>query len=84
MYRRLYQDGVVIVEDFFDPNPTNAAGVPSSFRPVLFICTEEQAEYVTKAGISRDVIFDGVLRSSITAGYDTIIDVQEAKKNLKK
>ena len=105
MYRRLYQDGVVIVEDFFDPLPSNAAALPSSVpsnaaalpalvpsnaaalpsscRPALFTCTEEQAEYVTKAGIRRDVIFDGVVRSCITQGYDTIIGVQDAKKKSK-
>jgi hypothetical protein len=73
----------VIVEDFFDPLPSSAAALPSSCRPALFTCTEEQAEYVTRAGISRDVIFDGVVRSCITAGYDTIIGVQEAKKKSK-
>jgi hypothetical protein len=74
----------VIIEDFFDPYPSNAAVLPSSCRPALFACTDEQTEWVTKAGISRDVIFDGVLRSSTTAGYDTIIGVQEAKNNRKK
>lgn len=59
--------------------------VPStSHPPALFTSTQEQADWATKAGISRDVIFDGVLRSTVTAGYDTIMAVQAAKTKSQK
>ncbi len=74
----------MIIDDFCDPYPGNPAVQSSSCPPALFACTEEQADWVTKAGVSRDVIFDGVVRSSTIAGYDTIIGVQDAKKNQKK
>ena len=55
----------------------------TSYPPALFSCTEEQADWVSRAGVSRDVIFDGVFRSSVSAGYDTIIVAQDAKKKAK-
>jgi hypothetical protein len=74
---------VVIVEDFFDADP-NVPDVTSDTYPrALFKCTVEQANWISKSGVSRDVIFDGVLRSSSSAGYDTIWGVQEAKRKTK-
>jgi hypothetical protein len=35
-------------------------------------CSLQQATWITKANRSRDIIYDGVKRSSLTAGYDTI------------
>ena len=79
VYRRLYEDGVCIVADFFDdPEGTAKADYP---RP-LFTCAEEQATFITKPGISREIIFDGVRRSSTSCGYDT--DIVDDKKNVPK
>ena len=70
----------MIIEDFFNEDPSTAADASTSYPPPLFTCTEEQADWATRAGISRDVIFDGVLRSCVSAGYDTTHGAQEAKK----
>jgi hypothetical protein len=79
VYRRLYEHGICIVEDFFnDPNETTKADYP----PPLFSCAEAQATYITKPGISRETIFDGVKRSMTSCGHDT--DVVEEKKPQKK
>ena len=80
VYRRLYEDGVCIVEDFFD-DPTEQ-GI-AKYPPPLFECPGEQAIFITKPGISREIIFDGVRRSSTTCGYDTHI-VEEKKNNTKR
>ena len=80
VYRRLYEDGVCIVEDFFDyPTEQGIAKYP----PPLFKCPDEQAIFITKPGISREIIFDGVRRSSTSCGYDTHI-VEEKKNNTKR
>jgi hypothetical protein len=80
VYRRLYEDGVCIVEDFFDyPTEQGIAKYP----PPLFKCPDEQAIFITKPGISREIIFDGVRRSSTTCGYDTHI-VEDKKNNTKR
>ena len=79
MYRRLYEDGVCIVADFFDDTDGTAkAGYP---RP-LFACAEDQATFITKPCISREIIFDGVTRSSTSCGYDT--EIVDDKKNVPK
>jgi hypothetical protein len=79
VFRKLYEDGVCIVEDFFDdPNETGKANYP---RP-LFQCPEEQATFITKPGISRENIFDGVRRSCTTCGFDT--DIIDDKKKIPK
>ena len=82
-YRRLYLHGVVIIEDFFDADPYIPAVASTSYPPALFSCTEEQADWVSRAGVSRDVIFDGVFRSSVSGGYDSIIVAQDRKKKSK-
>ena len=79
-YRKLYEEGVCIVEDFFeDPDQVSA---PDSMYPApLFACTKDQANYITNKGISRDAIFDGVLRSTYHGGYTTnIVPVKVNKK----
>jgi hypothetical protein len=53
------------------------------YPPPLFACTREQANYVTKIGISRDAIFDGVVRSTYLGGYAThIAPVKSNKKKI--
>jgi hypothetical protein len=49
----------------------------------LFKCTTAQTNWVCKAGVSRDVIFDSVKRSDVTAGYDTIHVSQDPKTKSK-
>jgi hypothetical protein len=72
VYQRLYEDGVCIVEDFFeDPTDTGSAN-DESYPKALFKCSQAQATWITKANRSRDIIYDGVKRSSVSAGYDTI------------
>ena len=81
VYRRLYEDGVCIVEDFFDDPEATAK---ENYPPPLFECSEEQATFVTKSGISREIIFDGVKRSCTTCGYDTdILDDNKKDRRLK-
>jgi hypothetical protein len=72
VYRKLYEQGVCIVEDFFnDPNDGQHHDV--HYPPPLFECSEEQATFVTKQGISRQRCFDGVKRSCTTCAYDTLL-----------
>ncbi len=72
MYQRLYEDGVCIVQDFFDsPNDVDTAN-DDSYPKALFKCSPAQATWITKANRSRDIIYDGVTRSSVSAGYDTM------------
>ncbi len=81
-YRKLYEEGVWIVENLFDP-PDQESAPDSMYPPPLFACTREQANYVTKIGISRDAIFDGVVRSTYHGGYAThIIPVKSNKKKI--
>lgn len=81
MYRRLYEDGVCIVEDFFDdPKEKGHADYP----PPLFECQDEQATFITKRGISRDIIFDGVRRSCTTYGYEPEFAEEIHKNNKRK
>jgi hypothetical protein len=63
VYRKLYEEGVCIVEDFFE-DPAQEADLDSDYPPPLFACTDAQANYVTRPGISRDAIFDGARRST--------------------
>ncbi len=61
-----------IVEDFFDsPNDVNTAS-EDSYPKALFKCSTAQATWITKANRSRDIIYDGVRRSYVTTGYDTV------------
>ena len=61
-----------IVDDFFnDPNDPKHHDV--NYPPPLFECSEEQATFVTRQGISRQRCFDGVRRSSTSCEYDTYI-----------
>ena len=68
-YRRLYEDGICIVEDFFDP--------PNDSTHPLFTCPVAQAQYVTRANVGREIIFDGVVRSTVKCCYDTHIDTSK-------
>ena len=76
-YRRLYEDGVVIVDDFFDDPSEATDGSQKDYPKALFKCTPSQATYVTKAGVSRDVVYDAVIRSAVTAGYDSVFGKQD-------
>ena len=78
MYRNLYEDGVCIIEDFFNDISTDNSNDPTYPEP-LFTCSEAQQKFITKRGISRDTIFDGVKRSTMTCGYDTL-HPKETKK----
>jgi len=73
---------VCIVHDFFDA--ADAISAPNSrYPPPLFQCTKDQANYVTKVGVSRDAIFDGVVRSTGHGGYAThIVPVKLHKKKI--
>jgi hypothetical protein len=74
----LYEDDVCIVEDFFDdPMQTALQNYPQS----LFSCSETQQQFITEKGISRDTIFDGAKRSTVTCGYDTLHPVEKKKGN---
>jgi hypothetical protein len=79
----LYLDGVVIVDDFFDDPAEVVDGRGDMYPTPLFKCTTAQTNWVCKAGVSRDVIFDSVIRSSVTAGYDTIHISQDPKTKSK-
>jgi hypothetical protein len=78
VYRKLYEDGVVIVEDFFD-NELTAQQQDPHYPESLFTCSEGQQTFISKRGIDRDTIFDGVKRSTYTCGYDTVHSVEKAK-----
>jgi hypothetical protein len=70
------------VEDFFE-TVDNEADQDASYPAPLFACTDAQAAYVTRAGVSREIIFDGVLRSTFTCGYDThIVPSKPMKKKI--
>ncbi len=77
VYRKLYEDGVCIVDDFLN-DPNDAKHHDVNYPRPLFECSEGQATFVTRQGISRQRCFDGVRRSSTTCGYDT--HVVEDKK----
>ena len=79
VYQRLYEDGVVIVEDFFDVVGGNAVPTPLYPTP-LFTCTKSQYSFVTKARVNRATIFDGVIRSTEKCRYSTHI-IQKPKTN---
>ncbi len=58
--------------DFFDD--VNAKELNTPLYPQqLFSCSEAQANYVTKSRVSRDNIYDGVVRSQVTCMYKTHI-----------
>jgi hypothetical protein len=79
--RKLYEEGVCIVEDFFD-DPHSIQSGAQNYPPPLFTCSTTQAQFITKSGISRETIFDGVKRSTHTCGYDTHIEEPpKTKKN---
>ncbi len=82
-YRRLYEDGICIVEDFFDPPNGPTDREDPNYPDPLFTCTTAQAQFVTKANVGRDIIFDGVLRSTVTCGYDTHIDASKTQPKKK-
>ncbi len=70
------------MEDFFE-NGDNEADQDASYPAPLFARTDAQAAYVTRASISREIIFDGVLRSTFTCGYDThIVSSKPIKKKI--
>jgi hypothetical protein len=78
----LYEEGVCIVEDFFGDTTDSPNNDPHYPKP-LFACTDAQSEFITKKGVSRETIFDGVLRSNQTCGYHTHFD-EEKKINRNK
>ena len=77
----MYEDGICIVEDFFDPPNENRAQMDPNYPEPLFTCPVAQAQFVTRANVGREIIFDGVYRSTVSCGYDTHI---EAIKNIVK
>jgi hypothetical protein len=78
----LYEEGVCIVEDFFE-TCDEEKNVDPGYPAPLFACTDAQANYVTRAGVSREIIFDGVIRSTVTCGYDThIVPAKTSKKKI--
>jgi hypothetical protein len=79
VYRKLYEEGVCIIWDFFD-DPTNECNMDTNYPPPLFACSDAQANYITRAGISRETIFDGVKRSNVTCGYDTHLVTSKPNK----
>jgi hypothetical protein len=76
-YRRLYEDGICIVEDFFDPPNESPDREDPNYPDPLFTCPAAQEQFVTRANVGREIIFDGVLRSNVTCGYDTHIDTEK-------
>ena len=82
MYEKLYEDGICIVEDWFD-DPKEDEERESNYPKPLFSCNMAQATYITRTGVSRDFIFDGVLRSQNSCGYDTFLE-EKSKKNVPK
>ncbi len=82
MYQKLGDDGIVIVEDFFD-DPTQPQERDESYPKPLFSCSTTQANFITKTVVSRGFIFDGVYRSQESLGYDTYIQEPEKKKGSK-
>jgi hypothetical protein len=78
----LYEEGVCIVEDFFD-DPNNIPGNSPDYPPPLFACADAQAQFITQKNVNRETIFDGVRRSNYTCGYQTHF-VEEKKVNKQK
>jgi hypothetical protein len=76
VYQRLYEDGIVIVTDFFDNVEKQDAARPH-YPTQLFTCTDAQAKFITKSRVSRDTVFDGIVRSQETCSYKTHIEVQQ-------
>jgi hypothetical protein len=74
VYKRLYEDGVVIVTDFFDDGKSDENPLPA-YPSQLFTCAGTQASFITKSRVSRDTVFDGIVRSQETCGYKTHIEV---------
>ena len=74
---------MVIVDDFFDDPAEVVEGRGEGYPKPLFQCTTTQTNWVCKAGVSRDIIFDSVSRSSVSAGYDTIHGTQDYKTRSK-
>jgi hypothetical protein len=68
----LYEDGVCIIEDFFDDPSDTATVNDDSYPKALFKCSLQQATWILKSNRSRDIIYDGVKRSAFSGGYDTI------------
>ena len=54
-----------------------------SYPTPLFACTDAQAQFITKKGVSGETIFDGVRRSNETCGYHTHFE-EEKKINRNK
>ncbi len=69
------------MEDFFDPPNESTAQKDPNYPDPLFTCPVAQAQYVTRANVGREIIFDGVYRSTVSCGYDTHIEA--AKKTVK-
>jgi hypothetical protein len=80
VYRRLYEDGVCIVEDFFD-DALQTSLQDENYPKALFSCSPTQQEFITKKNVSRDTIFDGVKRSTVTCGYDNFHPEEKKKGN---
>jgi hypothetical protein len=83
-YRMLYEDGICIVDDFFDPPNHTPDREDPNYPDELFSCSAAQSQFVTRANVGREIIFDGVLRSTVSCGYDTYIDASKttAKKKV--
>ena len=76
-------DGVVIIDDFFDDNTSATSTSKARHSKPLFTCPPGQSTYISQAKRSRDVVYDGVVRSDRTAGYDTIHGKQDPKTKTK-
>jgi hypothetical protein len=79
----LHLDGVVIIDDFFEDGTKEADGPEENDPKPLFKCTQSQANWVCKGGVSRDVIYDAVFRSSASLGYDIVYGTQNYKTKTK-
>jgi hypothetical protein len=82
-FHRLQIDGVVIIDDFFGDNTSATSTSGASHSKPLFTCPPGQSTYISQAKRSRDVVYDGVVRSDRTAGYDTIHGKQDPKTKTK-
>jgi hypothetical protein len=83
VYQRLYEDGIVIVTDFFD-DVANNVPAPPFYPSQLFTCTDAQAKFVTKSGVRRDTVFDGIVRHQENCSYKTHIEVQQDRNRFVK
>ncbi len=68
---------------FFDDPSEETDGSMKDYPKALFKCTTSQATYVSKSGVSRDVVYDAVIRSAVTAGDDSVFGRQDHKTKTK-